>query len=548
MKQVIRVASLTVVLVLIAAILILTQGQRGAAQTNESLAASAATFRGVLTYHNDNQRTGHNLAETILTQSNVRVGTFGKLFTLSTDGRVDAQPLYVPNLTINGGTHNTLFVATEHGSLYAFDADQGLLLWRITTLKSGEVPSDDRGCGQITPEIGITATPVIDPAAGTHGIIYLVAMSKTSAGVFHQRLHALDLSTGAEQFGGPVEITATYPGTGDNSSNGSVIFDPKQYKSRPGLVLVRHMIYTFWSSHCDYRPYTGWIISYNQNTLKQQSIWNVTPNGNAASIWAAGAAPAADSLGNLYFLTGNGTFDTTLTAGGFPNRNDYGNAFMKMSTKSNKLSVADYFTMSNTVDESNTDLDLGSGGVVVLPNIKDGNGVIHHLAVGAGKDTKIYIVDRDNMGKFSANDAQIYQEVSGALSGGLFSAPAYYNSRLYLGAVADRIKAFGFGTNGKLIATPKSQTSTVFGYPGATPTISAGSGNPGILWAAENTSPAVLHAYSAQNLSVELYNSNQAANGRDHFGAGNKYIVPTVANGKVYVGTTNGVGVFGLLP
>jgi len=548
MKQVFRVAFLAVVLVSVAAILVLTQGQAGVAQTDDALAAAATTFRGVLTFHNDNQRTGHNLAETVLTQSNVRVGAFGKLFTLTTDGRVDAQPLYVPNLSINGGTHNTLFVATEHGSLYAFDADQGVLLWRVTTLKSGEVPSDDRGCGQVTPEIGITGTPIIDLAAGAHGIIYLVAMSKTSSGVYHQRLHAIDLSTGAQQFGGPVEVAATYPGTGDNSSNGSVVFDPKQYKSRPGLVLVRHMIYTFWSSHCDYRPYTGWIISYNQNTLKQQSVWNVTPNGNAASIWAAGAAPASDSLGNLYFLTGNGTFDTTLNSSGFPNRADYGNAFMKVSTSLNKMSVADYFTMSNTVAESNADQDLGSGGVVVLPNIKDGNGVIHHLAAGAGKDTKIYLVDRDNMGKFSANDAKIYQEVSGALTGGVFSAPAYYNSRLYFGAVGDHIKAFGFGTNGKLIATPKSQTSTVFGYPGATPAISAGPGNQGIVWAVENASVAVLHAYSAQNLAVELYNSNQAANSRDHFGAGNKYIVPTIANGKVFVGTTNGVGVFGLLP
>jgi hypothetical protein len=431
--------------------------------------------------------------------------------------------------------------------VYAFDADQGLVLWRVTTLKLGETPSDDRGCGQVTPEIGVTATPVIDPAAGSHGIIYVVAMSKTSTGVYHQRLHALDLSTGSEQFGGPVDITATYPGTGDNSQNGKVIFDPKQYKSRPGLLLLRHMVYTFWSSHCDYRPYTGWIISYDQNTLRQQSVWNVTPNGNAASIWAAGAAPATDSLGNLYFLTGNGTFDTTLNASGFPNRGDYGNTFMKMSTSLNKLAVADYFTMSNTVSESNSAQDLGSGGVVVLPNVKDGNGVIHHLAIGAGKDTKIYVVDRDNMGKFSAGDAKIYQEVSGALSGGLFAAPAFYNSHLYIGAVGDHIKSFGFNTSTKLIATPQAQTSTAFGYPGATPSISAGAGGTGIVWAAENSSAAVLHAYNAQTLA-ELYNSNQAANNRDHFGAGNKYIVPTIANGKVFVGTTNGVGVFGLLP
>jgi hypothetical protein len=504
----------------------------------------------VLTWHNDNMRTGRNTAERTLTLKNVNSTTFGKLFVISTDGRVDAQPLYAPAISIpNNGTHNVLFVASEHGTVYGFDADTGATLWQLTTLKSGEVPSDDRGCGQVTPEIGVTQTGVIDLASGPHGTLYVVAMSKNSGtSTYHQRLHALDITTGAEEFGGPVEITATYPGTGDNSQGGNVIFDPKQYKERAGLLLVNHNIYTTWASHCDIRPYTGWIISYNETTLAQQSVLNVIPNGREGAIWAAGAGPAADSAGNIYFLDANGTFDTTLNGQGFPINGDYGNAIVKLSTKRGNLAVADYFNMFNTVSESNADEDLGSGGAMVVPNFKDSNQVLHDLVVGAGKDSNIYLANRLNMGKFNPNNNnQIYQEVSGELGGPVFSAPAFSTGRIYYGAVGDAIKAFSFNGNGMLNPTPSSATSTTFPFPGATPTISGGAGNL-ILWANENRSPAVLHAYNAKDLSVELYNSNQAANGRDHFGNGNKFITVTVANGKVYVGTTNGVGVLGLLP
>ena len=502
----------------------------------------------VLTYHNDNGRTGQYFSETHLTPANVNFAEFGRRFVLTVDGKVDAQPLYKSVVSIpNKGIRNVLYVATEHDSVYAFDADAGgSPLWRVSTLLPGETTSDDRGCGQVTPEIGITATPVIDPTAGPHGTIYVTAMSKDGTGNYFQRLHALDMTSGAEEFGGPVTVKADYPGTGDNHSGGNVVFDPAQYKERPGLLLLNGIVYTFWSSHCDIRPYTGWIIAYNQKSLVRTAILNITPNGSEASIWASGAGPAADSLGNIYFLSGNGTFDTTLNPRGFPNKGDFGNAFIKVSTTA-PLHVADYFTMFNTVDESAADQDLGSGGALLLPDMKDAQGQVRHLAVGAGKDANIYVVDRDNMGKFrAAGDTNIYQELDGVLPGGVWAMPAYFNGVLYYGSVGQPLLAFPF-FQARLASAPSSMTNNSFGYPGTTPSISANGSANAIVWAAENSGTAVLHAYRASDLSSELYSSNQAPGGRDHFGVGNKFITPTIANGKVYVGTTNGVGAFGLL-
>ncbi|MGA9814452.1 MAG: immunoglobulin domain-containing protein, partial [Terriglobales bacterium] len=335
----------------------------------------------VLTYHNDIARTGQNLKETALTVANVNSSTFGKLRSLSVDGKVDAQPLYLSSLAnIAGGTHNVLYVATEHGSVYAFDADSGAQLWKITTLGSGESTSDTRGCDQVNPEIGITATPVIDRSAGTHGVIYVVAMSK-SGSTYFQRLHALDVTTGAEMFGGPKSIEASFPGTGDNSSSGRVVFDPAQYKDRAALLLLNGVVYTTWASHCDIRPYTGWIMGYNQTTLAQTTVLNLVPNGSEGAIWMADTGPAADSAGNIYLLDANGDFGTTLDASGFPSNGNYGNAFMKISTTGG-LSVADYFEMSNQAQENASDADLGSGGALVLPDLTDGSGNVRHLAVG----------------------------------------------------------------------------------------------------------------------------------------------------------------------
>ena len=507
-----------------------------------AMAPAAAQNVNVLTYHNDNARTGQDLKEgnTNLLPSTVNSKSFGKLFVLPADGKVDAEPLYMSSVAIPGrGTHNVLFVATEHDSVYAYDADTEAKLWQVSMLKSGETTSDDRGCGQVSPEIGVTATPVIVPTSGPHGTIYVVAMSKES-GQYHQRVHALDITTGAEEFGGPVDVQATYPGSGDNSKNGEVIFDPSQYKERPGLLVIGKTLYTAWSSHCDFRPYTGWLISYNINSLVQTGVLNITPNGNEGSIWASGAGPAADSAGNIYFLAANGTFDTTLNANGFPKQGDYGNAFMKVTPG---LKVADYFTMFNTVGESNADEDLGSGGALVLPDMIDANHKTRHLAVGAGKDQNIYLVDRDNMGKFNPKNNNIYQELAGGLGGEEFAMPAFFNNTLYYGGAGDVLRAFQFAS-ARLDSNPTSTTRTVLEYPGTTPSISANGTNFGIVWAAENSDPAVLHAYDASDLANELYNSTQAG-ARDQFGAGNKFITPMIANGKVYVGTTTGVGVFG---
>jgi len=508
-------------------------------------AASATT--DVLTYHNDIARTGQNLTETTLTTASVTSAKFGKLGFYPVDGLVDAEPLYASNTALPGnGTHNVLIVPTENDSVYAFDADSGATIWQVTTLGTGEVPSDNRGCGQVSPEIGVTSTPVIDRSQGPNGAVYVVAMSKDGSGAYHQRLHALDLALGTELFGGPVEIQAAYPGTGDNSNGTSVVFDPAQYKERAALLLLNGVIYTSWASHCDARPYTGWIMGYSESTLAQTSVLNVTPNGNEGAIWMAGDGLAADASGNIYFLDANGDFDLTLDANGFPSDGDYGNAFMKLSTSGGQLAVADYFEMDNEAAENGSDTDLGSGGEMLLPDLTDGSGNTRHLAVGAGKDGNLYVVNRDDMGKFSGNNSNIYQELAGALPGGVWAMPAYFNNTVYYGSVGSPIQAFSIG-NAKLSATATAKTANSFGYPGATPSVSANGAGNGIVWAVENTNPAVLHAYNAGTLN-ELYNSNQASGGRDQFGGGNKFITPMIVNGKVFVGTTNGVAVFGLLP
>jgi S-layer homology domain len=500
----------------------------------------------VLTWHNDPARTGQNLAETILTPLNVgNTAVFGKLFVIPVVGKVDAQPLYVPALAIpSQGTHNVLYVVTEHDLAYAFDADTGAQLWQVTVTQSGETPSDDRGCGQVTPEIGVTATPVIDLQSGPHGTIYLIAMSKDSSGNYYQRLHALDLTTGSEEFGGPKLIAATWPGTGDEGSGGTLTFDPKQHKERAALLLANGVVYTSWSSHCDFTPYTSWVMGYSESTLAQVGVMNLTPNGAEGGLWGAGSGPASDANGSIYVMLGNGTFETTLDGNGFPSDSDYGNAFVRLQPQNGSLSVADYFAMYNTASESAGDVDLGSGGLLLMPPVTDAQGHSRNLLVGAGKDAHIYVLDRDNMGKFNANLNMIFQDLTGAVAG-VWSSPAWFNGTLYYGAVGDYVKAFPF-TGGSFPVSPASHSPTTFGYPGATPSISANGTANAIVWAAENTDPATLHAYDATNVSTELYNSNRASGGRDHFGTGNKFIVPTIANGKVYVGTTAGVGVFGL--
>jgi outer membrane protein assembly factor BamB len=505
----------------------------------------------VTTFHYNVARDGRNPLETILTQSNVNSTQFGKIGFDSVDGKVDAQPLYVANLMVGSQLRNVLFIATEHASVYAFDADTGAQLWKTSVLGSTETTSGNHGCSQITPEIGITSTPVIDRKQGPNGTLFTVAMSKDPTGAYHQRLHALDITTGAEITGSPTEITATYPGTGDNTQNGNVVFDPAQYAERAALLLLNGNIYMGWTSHCDLGLYTGWVMAYSESTLQQTQLLNLTPNGHEGSIWMSGGGIAADSQGYIYLLDANGTFDTTLDANGFPTKGDYGNAMVKLST-TGKLAVADYFEMYNTESESNEDLDLGSGGPLLLPDQTDANSIVHHLIVGAGKDKNIYLADRDNLGKFNPAtdpmDSNIYQQLTGAMAGLVYSTPAYFNGVLYYAADGDTLKAFPL-TNAQLALAPSSQTAIKFPHPGPTPSISANGAQNGIVWALESSlsSPGVLHAYDPANLAHELYNSNQAINGRDSFGNGNKFITPVIVNGKVYVGTQNGVAVFGLL-
>jgi FG-GAP-like repeat len=517
----------------------------------------------VLTYHNDNARTGWNPNEVTLTPSNVNANSFGLKFSLPVDGKVDAQPLYVSNAPVYSGgrfagNRDLVIVATEHDSVYAFDADTGALYWRASLLATGETPSDDRGCNQVTPEIGITATPVIDRTSGingANGTIYVVAMSKAPGTGYHQRLHALNLATGQEARS--MEIQASYPGSGPhNDGHGNVIFDPGAYKERPGLLLLNGIVYTAWSSHCDIAPYTSWMIGYDETTLAKVRLLNFDPNGppnspllpdgSGNAFWNSGAGPAADTNGNIYALSANGPFDTTLTGNGFPSGGDYGDTFLKVSTQGS-LQVSDYFTPFDQAAAAANDTDLGSGGAVVLPDMTDANGRTRHLAIGAGKDSNIYLVDRDNMGKYipgATSNGNIYQELISALPGGEWATAAYFNGAVYYGPVGGALSKFTF-TQARLNPSPSATTSTVFGYPGVTPSISSSGSSSGIVWAYENPGSgdnhAVLHAYDATDLH-ELYNSSGY-----HFGVANKFITPTICNGKVFVGTANSVGVFGLL-
>lgn len=498
----------------------------------------------VLTYQYDVSRAGANRGEIGLTAANVNAGLFGKLFSYPVDGYVYAQPLYLPNVRIAArGSHNVVYVATEHDSVYAFDAygpgnSGSPPLWYVSFLDSSagvtSVPYTDTGCDQIVPEIGITGTPVIDPASGT---LYLVAMTKEgSPGAIRylHRLHALDVTTGAERPGSPVVIQASSPGTGDG---GTVdVLEPRNYKQRPGLLLLNGTVYIGFSSHCDIGQYHGWLLGYDAQSLQQVAVYNSTPNGNEGSFWAGGAAPAADAAGNIYVVSGNGTWD--YASGG----SDLGESYIKLAGAGG-LSVLDYFTPFNQQDLNNQDVDTGSAGVALVGD-EAGSPAHPHLMVGAGKEGRIYLLDRDHLGGWQAGaDSQIVQSVPGQISG-LFGNPAYFNQTVYFCGSGDPLVAFPIA-NAQLAAAPKSRSASRFGYPGCVPTISANGTTNGIVWALESS--ATLHAYDATDLSHELYNSNQNAN-RDSLGSYVKFSVPTVANGKVFAGTENTLVVYGALP
>jgi hypothetical protein len=349
-----------------------------------------------------------------------------------------------------------------------------------------------------------------------------------------------------------VEITGSYPGTGAGEKNGVVPFTSGQYAERAGLLLLNGTIYLAWTSHCDYAPYTGWVMAYSESTLQQTAILNLTPNGSDGAIWMAGNGLAADANGNIYFLDANGTLDSSFDSNGFPAHQDYGNAMMKLTTTGGNLAVADFFEPYNSIAESSGDIDMGSGGAMLLPDMRDSVGGTRHLIVGAGKDRNIFVGDRDNLGKFNqktADNSNLYQDLPNALANGAWSSPTYFNDTVYYAGQNDTLKAFPI-TQAKLATTPSSQSAVVFPYPGSTPSVSANGTLNGIVWAVESNQGQlnVLHAYDATNLSRELYNSNQAAGGRDNFGNGNKFIAPVIVNGKVFVGTPTGVAEFGLLP
>jgi len=497
----------------------------------------------VLTYHNDTMRTGQILSETALTPSNVNATSFGKLRVLAADGNVDAAPLVVDGLSIGGTTHTVVYVASEHDSVYAYDADSGAVLAQVSLLGNGETPSDDHGCPQVSPEIGITSTPVIDRAAGPNGTLFVVAMSKDGNGTYYQRLHALDLLTLQDRLS-PVAVHAQAPGSSPDAVNGQLSFAPGQYKERGALLLVQGQIFTVWASHCDGPRYNGWIMAYNETALAQTMVLNLTPNGLAGAIWNV-AGLAADGTGALYASVANGTFDTTLDANGRPAQQDYGNSALRLSANGS-LSITDYFTSWNTVALSDQDVDFGSGSAVLLPDQTDSSGKTRHLLLVGNKDGSLFLLDRDHLGGFNPNQNQMYQQLT--LPGGVWSAPAYFNGTVYVGAAGDSLKAYVL-SQGLLPPTPSSETSIHFSYPGAFPAVSASGTSNGIVWAVESNpgNPAVLHAYNPANLAQEYYNSGQAANDRDGFGNGNKFITPVIAHGKVFVGAPNGVAVFGAL-
>jgi hypothetical protein len=518
-------------------------------------------LKGVYTYHNDLSRDGANTQEYGLNLTNVNTTTFGKLFSCTVDGAVYAQPLWVANLTVGGARHNVVFVATEHDSLFAFDADTApcVKLWQVSLVDTahGGNPAGETsvpagytgylvgmGLGNLAPEAGVSSTPVIDPASGT---MYVVSKSVVSGTTnIFQRLHAIDITTGNEKTGAPATITGSFTGTGSGGT--SVAFSPQQENQRAGLALVNGTVYIAWGSHEDAPPWFGWVATYTYSGtgFVQNALLNVTPNVAEGGIWMSGGAPAADSSGHVYLITGNGGFDASSTTA--PN-NDYGDSFLQLSGSG--LKVLSWFTPSDQSEDDANDMDFGSGGAALVLNLS--SGTLQHLIIGGGKDSTLYLLNGDKMG--GLGDANAYQHFSA--NSGLYCSPAFWDNTLFVAPIAGALEAYTFDpTSNMFNTTLAARTSTVFGYPGGTASISAqGATNNGIAWILDNSrfcigssapcGPAVLHAYQAGNLYSELWNSSMVST--DAAGNAVKFVVPTVANGKVYVGTrgNNGGGAYG---
>ena len=508
------------------------------------LASLATTLVvNVLTYQYDNTRAGVNSQEVILTPVNVNAAQFGKLFAQSVDGLIYGQPLYLAGVAIPGkGTHNVVYVATEHDSVYAFDADSNQApLWLTSFLSTGvtTVPASDTSCSQIAPEIGITGTPVIDPQSGA---IYVVAMTKES-GNYVQRLHALDVATGAEKPGSPVVIRASV--TPPSSGLGALFSSAVEFRAlhdnpRAALLLANGVLYLSWASSCDVMPYHGWVIGYEARTLKQVAVFNASPRTGLSGIWQGDAGPAADQRGDVYVVTANGVFDA---ASGGP---DYGDSILKLSLAHGSLTVKDYFTPYDQAHLNATDSDLGSGGPILVPQQPGSHKL---LVIAGGKGGVLYVLDPDHMGKFHPHDN------SGVLSearvaGQIFGAPAYWNGHVYVQPDDDVATDFALHHD-ELI--PMAHSSNEYARAGATPAISANGDKDAILWIVSSREPgpgaeiAVLHAVDGTNIANELYSSSDYPQ-RDRAGNSLRFVIPTIANGRVYVGSERQVDAYGLLP
>lgn len=546
---------------------------------SNSISVAVSDLPGVFTYHNDLARDGLNAQEYALNTATVNTGTFGKLFSCTVDGAVFAQPLWVANATIGGAQHNVVIVATQHDSVYAFDADANTSpcapLWHVSLIDAAHgggstetsVPSLPTchypncyigvGLADIQPEVGITGTPVIDPAAGT---LYVVSKSVVAGGnppstaSFYERLHAIDLGSGAEKPNSPVPLaaTATYPGpvVNGNQTTVTVTFDPRQQNQRAGLALANGSVYVASGSHEDTPPYYGWVLGYTYNTagFTPAGAYCTTPNATNGGIWMAGGAPSADTAGHLFLISSNGQFDVT-DQSGVPNltppNNDYGDSFLALAAGgTNGLMVSSYFTPSDESTDFPTDADAGSGGAAMVVNNSSGQ----PLVIGGGKDGTVYVLNGSALGGFG--DAHAVESFSLGVPGGppnIFSTAAFWNNNFYIAAGGMPLKSFPFNP---AAATPigqpwTSQAPNLLGFPGATPSVSASGTSNGVVWlldtgtyctnGAQHCAPAVLHAYDATNLASELWNSSLLS--ADAAGFAVKFTVPTVANGKVYVGT-----------
>lgn len=515
---------------------------------------------GVTTYHNDGTRAGVNSQEVALTLSNVNPSTFAKLFSCPVDAPTYTQTLWVSNLSIAGRTHNVIFTATSHDTVYAFDADANpcVTYWSKNLVPAGETwpTSVDMGGDDIQPDIGVVGTPVIDP---TTNILYVVTRTKTigtnsrGPGQSHQYLHALNLSDGSETAGGPLSLTPsiTVPGTGDGSNGSAVPFDPFHENQRPGLALVNNMVFVSWGSYNDQKPWHGWVIGFDKLNLRAAPLlFNATPNGYGAGIWMAGGAPAIDSNNNLYVITSNGDYNGP--AG------EFGDSFVKLDSN---LAVQDWFTPQDQALMEASNGDLGAGGAAVLADLP--NAPVKHLLIGGGKigsgmAGELYIMNRDAMGHLEgAGGPPLVQKFS--VLRHIFATPAFWNNTLYIAGRSGPVNAYALNpTTGLFNTTPVSHSPEIFNGRGATPSVSANGNSHSIVWAVDTsqyggssqygTGPAVLHAYDATNLGRELWNSTQAAGNRDQAGNAVKFTVPTIANGKVYIGSTSEIDVYGLLP